>query len=93
VDDEPVPGRKAPEFQRGVLSESEFLRAAQGFLGGDFIEASAGRFVSMDGMRQVRLGDHELRSHESHGHFEAYNYSYFEGGFIVETATVLIVPD
>lgn len=44
-------------------------------------------------VRQVRLGDHELRRDMRHGHFEAYNYSYFEGGAVIETATVLIVPD
>ena len=93
MDSDARPGSKPPEFERGTVTEPEFLAAAASYLGIGYIEASPGRFISNDGLRQVRLGAHETSGPELHGHFEAYNYPHNEGGFVVETATVSIIPD
>jgi hypothetical protein len=41
-------------------------------------------------MRQIRFGNHEVRSPTMHGHFEAYDRSYFEGGRVIENTRVHI---
>jgi hypothetical protein len=48
---------------------------------------SPGRYVSADGLRQVRYGAREVGSAVEHIHFEAY-----ENGFVVENTSVRIVP-
>jgi RHS repeat-associated protein len=82
--------RKAPEFNGGEVTESGFVRAADSYLGLGYRTLENGRFVSADGLRQVRFGRHEVRGTELHGHFEAFDRP---GGRIVETTTVRIVPD
>lgn len=52
---------------------------------------SPGRFVSRDGLRQFRLGAHELRGTRPHAHFEAYNKPAGQGGRVVENTWVDIV--
>jgi hypothetical protein len=53
---------RAPEFPGGQTTESGFLRAALKWLGEGYREVSAGRYVSADGLRQVRFGAHEVRA-------------------------------
>jgi hypothetical protein len=50
------PGGRAPEFPAGELTESGFLAAMEEYLGPGYTEASPGRYVSADGLRQVRYG-------------------------------------
>lgn len=88
----PTPGsKKAPEYRGGTLTEKQFLNQAETYLGPGYREVSPGRYVSADGMRQVRYGAHETRG-AHHGHFEAYDRSYYQGGKVVETTTVDIIP-
>ncbi|MDP9024035.1 MAG: hypothetical protein M3N13_01495 [Candidatus Eremiobacteraeota bacterium] len=86
-------GGTAIESARGVISESQFVRNALSYLGDGAKEASPGRWVSADGMRQVRFGAHEVNSKELHAHFEAYDKPAAQGGRVVENAKVNIVPD
>jgi hypothetical protein len=83
-------GGKAVEFIGGRVSESEFLNTALKYLGEGYKEISPGRFVSKDGLRQVRLGAHEMRSRVFHGHFEAFDKA---GGKVVENTMVIIDKD
>ncbi|HEY4238040.1 MAG TPA: hypothetical protein VGM45_11995 [Gaiellaceae bacterium] len=80
-------GGRAPEFGGGSLSESEFLDSARKWLGDNYTEPSPGRFLSKDGLRQVRYGKHEVTSAVHHGHFEAYDAP---GGRVVENTQVTI---
>jgi hypothetical protein len=85
---------KAPEIGSGILTESGFLRQSQKFLGNGYSEVSQGRYVSADGLRQVRFGAHETRAGKQvHAHFEAYDKPQQVGGKVVETSTAIIVPD
>jgi len=85
---------KAPEFESGTVTESAFIRSAEKFLGKGAKEQSPGRYVSQDGLRQVRFGDHETQKPNNvHGHFESYDKSAFQGGKVTETAAVKITPD
>ena len=87
-------GGKAPEFQSGTVSATGFLRAAITFLGKGSKEVSKGRYVSSDGLRQVRFGDHETKTPGNiHGHFESYDKPAAQGGKVTETSTVTITPD
>jgi hypothetical protein len=81
-------GGRAPEFVGGRVSQSGFLRAAEKYLGSGYKEVSPGRYVSADGLRQVRFGPHELRSSQLHGHFEAYDKV---GGRVIENTRVNII--
>ena len=84
-------GGRAVEIASGVVSESQFLRTALDYLGTGYAEASTGRWLSADGLRQVRFGAHETRDAANlHGHFEAYDQA---GGRVIENAAVKIVKD
>jgi len=72
------------------VSESGFLRSVEQYLGTGYREVSPGRYVSSDGLRQVRFGAHETRGPGLHGHFEAYDCP---GGRVIENTRVDIVPD
>ncbi len=85
-------GCRAPEFFGGELNESQFLDNAIDYLGEGYTEESPGRFVSEDGLRQVRYGRHEVSSALHHAHFEAFERSYFEGGRVVENTAVRLLP-
>ena len=64
------------------------MSTAEGYLGSGYKEVSPGRFVSSDGLRQVRFGIHEVRSiNNLHIHFEAYNSA---GGRIIESTSTTI---
>jgi hypothetical protein len=65
------PGR-APELDGGVLTQDQAMGAAEQWLGEGYAETSPGRYVSQDGMRVVRYGNHEVTSPVEHIHFEAY---------------------
>ena len=92
-DSGPVPdtlveaGTRAVEYQGGQTSPSGFLDSAMKYLGPGYKEISPGRFVSADGMRQVRFGTHETRGSNLHGHFEAYDKP---GGQVIENSVVKI---
>jgi RHS repeat-associated protein len=81
---------RAPEFYGGRITESGFLRHADEYLGPGYKEVSPGRYLSADGMRQVRYGAHEVRSARHHAHFEAYDAP---GGHVIENTVVDIIPD
>ena len=81
---------RAVEFVGGTISESGFLKTAQEYLGAGSREVSAGRFVSKDGLRQVRFGTHEVKGPGLHAHFEAYDKA---GGHVIENTRVIIVKD
>ena len=88
-----VPRGRAPEFPGGRVSESGFLRSAEQYLGPGYREVLPGRYVSADGMRQMRFGAHETRGPRLHGHFESYDHPYGQGGRIIENTVVDIIPD
>jgi RHS repeat-associated protein len=81
---------KAPEYKGGAVTESGFLDAALSWLGEKPTDKGDGRYISSDGMRQVRFGPHETEGKELHGHFEAYDKP---GGKVVENTSVKIKPD
>lgn len=67
------------------------LSAAEGYLGKGYKELSSGRFVSSDGLRQIRFGAHEVRNLSNlHIHFEAFNKSYWNGGRVIESTSTII---
>lgn len=83
-----TPGKgRAPEFDGGTIRESEAMGAAEKWLGQGYKEVGNGRYVSMDGQRVVRYGNHEVKSRTHHIHFEA-----VENGRVVENTSVRIVP-
>ena len=84
-----VGSRRAPEFSGGRVSESGFLDAAEDYLGPGYQSLPNGRYVSADGLRQVRYGKHETSSKLHHGHFEAYDKP---GGRVIENTMVEIHP-
>ena len=80
------PGR-APEFPAGRLHEDQVLDRALDYLGPGYREASPGRYVSADKLRQFRYGAHELRNPAKHHcHFEALD----EFGHVIENSVVEI---
>jgi hypothetical protein len=81
-----------PEYFGGNLSESGFLDNAIKYLGEGYTEQGVGRFVSQDGLRQVRFGKHEINSPQLHGHFEAYDKPNFAGGGVIENTRAHIFP-
>ena len=87
------PRGKAPEFPGGQTSESGFIDSVLDYLGPGYREVSAGRYVSADGLRQVRFGAHEVRGPHLHGHFEAFDAPYGKGGRVVENTLVRITSD
>jgi RHS repeat-associated protein len=84
----------APEFSGGTVTESQFADNALRWLGPGYTEPSPGRFLSSDGLWQVRFGAHEARDlADLHGHFEVYDVPASRGGQVVENMRVSIVPD
>jgi hypothetical protein len=87
-------GGKPPEIPSGTMTVSGFLRTALTFLGKGSKEVSKGRYVSADGLRQVRFGDHETKDPSNvHAHYESYDKPAGQGGKVTESSTVTIVPD
>jgi RHS repeat-associated protein len=83
--------KRAPETEGGEITESGFLRAAQKFLGKDYEYKGDGRYVSKDGLRQVRYGRDETKnSNKHHAHFEAYDKPSDKGGNVIENRRVTI---
>jgi RHS repeat-associated protein len=82
------PGR-APESAGGQLAEAQAIGVAERWLGPGYREVSPGRYVSADGLRQVRYGPHEVSSATHHIHFETYDK---RGGHVVENTRATIVP-
>ncbi len=79
------------ERDLGTITESGFLKAAERYLGKDYVVHPKGRYVSKDGSRQIRYGRHEteeLKDH--HAHFEAYD---FKTGKLNEWGRVKIIND
>jgi hypothetical protein len=64
------------------------MRAASRWLGNaGYQEVSPERFVSSDGLRQIRYGAHEVGGQIHHIDFEA-----LENGYVVENTRALIIP-
>ena len=84
------PPKRAPEYHAGTVSESNFLNAAEKWLGENYKSYPNGRYVSQDGMRQVRYGHHETNSSTHHGHFESYDKP---NGRVIENSVVTIIQD
>ncbi len=82
---------RAPEYVGGEVAENRVLDLAEQYLGKGYSEVgkNSGRYVSNDGLRQFRLGAHEVSSRTFHAHFEALNFS---GGQVIENTVVHIVP-
>lgn len=78
---------RALETVRGVLGEGQFLKAAEKFLGKGYTSLPNCRYLSKDGLRQVRYGKHEVTSGTRHAHFEVYNK---KGGQAIDNARVII---
>ena len=75
----------------GIASVDEALDGAETFLGPGYNSLANGRYVSADGMRQVRLGTHELKDPlQQHIHFEAYDVPADLGGHIIESTFTLL---
>ncbi|MFQ3649236.1 MAG: hypothetical protein SNJ75_02800 [Gemmataceae bacterium] len=89
------PAGRAPEFPAGELTESGFLSAMEEFLGAGYTEVTpgSGRYVSADGLRQVRYGAHETSGPRHHAHFEAYDRPAGQGGRVIENSVVNIIAD
>jgi RHS repeat-associated protein len=87
------PPSRAPEFEGGQVTESGFLRSALKWLGEGYRDLGKGRYVSKDGLRQVRYGKHETTGNNHHGHFEIYDRPVDKGGQVIENTSVKIVPD
>jgi hypothetical protein len=70
------------------MSENDALSAAEEFLGKGYKSLSNGRFVSNDGLRQVRMGDSDLmglHGGRKHMHFEILKpHAQKSGKFIIE---------
>ena len=84
------PPKRAPEYHAGTVSESTFLNSAEKWLGENYKSYPNGRYVSQDGMRQVRYGHHETNSSTHHGHFESYDKP---NGRVIENSVVTIIQD
>ena len=83
----------APEHNAGELTKQQFDENVKKYLGEGYEDKGKGRFLSKDGMRQTRYGDHETRNpNDHHGHFEAYDKSAHEGGEVIENSRVVIKP-
>lgn len=85
--------RWAPEYVGGKISESSFLISAEQWLGDGYVSLPNGRYISKDGMRQVRYGKHETNSKIHHAHFESYDKPIEKGGRIIENTSVEIIQD
>ncbi|MFI8977403.1 PA14 domain-containing protein [Nocardia asteroides] len=82
------PSGRAPELPSGKIPESKAMDAAEKWLGPGYVDKGGGRYVSADGQRQVRYGEHEtVKSPTHHMHFESY-----ENGRVAENAVVEIIP-
>ena len=84
------PPKRAPEYHAGTVSESTFLNSAEKWLGKNYKSYPNGRYVSQDGMRQVRYGHHETNSSTHHGHCESYDKP---NGRVIENSVVTIIQD
>ena len=83
----------APEHNAGELTKQQFDENVKRYLGKGYEDKGKGRFLSTDGMRQTRYGDHETRNpNDHHGYFEAYDKSAHEGGEVIENSRVVIKP-
>lgn len=82
-------GGRAPEFPSGKLSENNVPDAMKKWLGDGYKPLANGRYISQDGLRQVRYGQHETRPGITHHvHFESYNKP---GGIVIENSVVEII--
>jgi len=81
---------KAPEIKGEQLTEKQFLKTAEEWLGPEYQSLSNGRYVSKDGVRQVRYGKHETVNKQHHGHFEVYDKP---GGKVIENKVIAIIKD
>jgi RHS repeat-associated protein len=78
---------RAPEYPGGTIREDQAMDAAARWLGDGYREVGNGRYISRDGSRVVRYGNHEVNSKTHHIHFES-----VENGRVVENTSAEIVP-
>lgn len=74
----------------GIASENNVLEGAIEFLQVGYRDMGRGRFLSDDGLRQIRLGSHELNPANLHIHFEHYDIPWDIGGTLIESTFTLI---
>ena len=72
----------------GVATADQALDGAAEYLGPGYKDMGGGRYVSADGLRQVRMGAHELVKAPTHMHFEAFDAP---GGKIIESTWVDVI--
>lgn len=83
------PNGRAHEIPSGKIHETSVLDSMQKWLGEGYKSLEGGRYVSKDGLRQARYGQHETRpGRKEHVHFEAYDAP---SGKIIENSVVEIV--
>jgi hypothetical protein len=66
------------------------LQGATTFLKTGYRDMGKGRFLSADGLRQIRWGSHELNPLDMHIHFEHYDLPWDIGGKVIESTYTLI---
>ncbi len=74
----------------GIATADQALDRAITYLGKGYRDMGLGRYLSEDGLRQVRLGAHELNPANMHIHFEHYNIPWDLGGRLIESTFTLI---
>ena len=75
----------------GVATPDQALDGATAYLGANYRDMGKGRYLSADGLRQVRLGNHEVKDPKNlHIHFEHYDVPARQGGSVVESNFTVI---
>ncbi len=73
-----------PHVDGGVASSHNVLQGAITFLRSGYRDMGKGRFLSADGLRQIRWGIHELNPLDMHIHFEHYDLPWDIEGKVIE---------
>jgi hypothetical protein len=79
-----------PHVDGGIASAHNVLQGATTFLKTGYRDMGKGRFLSADGLRQIRWGSHELNPLDMHIHFEHYDLPWDIGGKVIESTYTLI---
>jgi hypothetical protein len=79
-----------PHIDGGIATANQALDGAIAYLGKGYRDMGLGRYLSADGLRQIRLGAHELNPANMHIHFEHYNIPWDLGGKLIESTFTLI---
>jgi len=79
-----------PHIDGGIANVGNVLDGAIAFLKPGYRDMGRGRFLSADGLRQIRWGAHELNPANMHIHFEHYDIPWDIGGTLIESTFTLI---